>query len=301
VLRFVLSVCSGICVLSVLAACSAQTVPIATPPPTVDTGSAGIEGGRLYFESAGKGTPVILIHAGNVDRRMWDDQFQAFAREHRVVRYDLRGYGRSSAASVPFEAHRDLEGLMAALGIPRASLVGLSGGGRIAIDFALSFPAMVDQLVLAAPGISGWPFAADDTSWFAKGRALRDRGDTVGVVVTWANHSLYMRSAMRIPTVAGRLRQMAGDNAGQFMARVRRRGEIEREVQPPALGRTAGIRIPTLLLIGDQDVSDIRRIADTLMASIPGIRRETLSGVGHFINMERPAEFNRVVLAFLRR
>jgi 3-oxoadipate enol-lactonase len=276
-------------------------VPVATPRPGVDTGSVAVEGGRLYYEVAGIGTPVVLIHGGNVDRRMWDDQFAVFAREHRVVRYDLRGYGRSAPASVPFEAHQDLAALMRAIGVRRASLVGLSGGGRIGIDFALAFPDMVDRLVVAAPGLSGWTFAADDTSWFAEGRLLRDRGDTVGVAVAWANHTTYMRSAMRIPSVASRLRQMAGDNATQFMARVRRRGEIERDVEPPALGRTAGIRAPTLLLVGDQDVPDILHIADTLTASVPGIRRETFAGVGHFINMERPTDFNRVVLDFLRK
>ena len=265
----------------------------------VDSGSVAVDGGHLFYEVAGSGTPIVLIHGGNVDRRMWDDQFMAFAREHRVVRYDLRGYGRSSPETGSFEAHRDLHALMLSLGLRQASLVGLSGGGRIAIDFALVFPEMVDRLVLVAPGISGWSFAPDDTSWYAEGRVMRDRGDSVGVAVAWANHSFYTRMVMAKPRLAERMRHIVGDNASHFMGRVRH-GDLERDAQPPALGRTAGIRVPTLLLVGDRDVPDILKIADTLSASVPGIRRESFPGVGHFVNMERPADFTRVVLAFLR-
>ncbi|HEV8410838.1 MAG TPA: alpha/beta hydrolase [Gemmatimonadaceae bacterium] len=286
--------------IALVAAC--HGAPASQPPvtPRIESGYVDIDGGRLFYEVTGSGSPVILLHAGNVDRQMWDDQFIAFSREHRVLRYDLRGYGKSAPETGPYEAHVDLHALLQSVGFARPSLVGLSGGGRIAIDFALAYPEMVDRLVFVAPGLSGWQFASDDTSWFAEGRAMRDRGDSVGIAVAWANHSFYTHLAMTYPAVAEKMRKIAGDNANHWMNRIRH-GETERGVKPPALGRTNAIRAPTLLIVGDRDVPDILHIAETLAATVPGIRRQTFPGVGHFVNMERPAEFNRVVLNFLRQ
>src|SRR6266700_3805147 len=104
----------------------------------VRSGSADVsDGGRLYWEEAGEGPPVVLIHAGLWDRRIWDEQMEPFAAAHRVVRYDLRGFGRSSPLERPFSARRDLADLLDALAIEGTALVGCSIGGGLAVDFAL--------------------------------------------------------------------------------------------------------------------------------------------------------------------
>jgi pimeloyl-ACP methyl ester carboxylesterase len=290
---------------AVLAACHALplvTSPTQIPPATdglrVDTGFASVDGARLYYESAGTGPPVILLHGGNLDHRMWDSQFVALAREHRVVRYDARGFGRSKWDTVPYQAHEDLLALLNILKIPRASLVGLSLGGRVAIDFALAHPLMVDRLVLASPGLSGWQFARGDTTWLIDARAARDRGDSVGVAVAWLEND-YMKPAMEHPELRARLREMAGTNASYWMSLVRR-GDPERATDPPALGRTALIHTPTLLIVGARDVPDILRIADTLSVTIPGLRRITFTGAGHMVNLERSTRFTKLVSEFLR-
>ena len=135
--------------------------PLPGATSAVDTGRVNVPGGSLFFEAAGAGSPVILLHGGNLDRRMWDAEFAGLQSRHRVIRYDARGYGRSGPADTAFRAHDDLLALMDALGLSRATLVGLSLGGRIAIDFALAHPERVDRLVLAAPGISGGKWAED--------------------------------------------------------------------------------------------------------------------------------------------
>src|SRR6266480_2049232 len=117
-----------------------------------------VENGRLYFEVAGEGPAVVLIHAGLWDSRIWEDQFTAFADRHTVLRYDLRGFGRSSRFDRPFSARQDLADLMGFLGMERASLVGASIGGALAVDFTLERPEMVGALVLVGAGLSG-----DDT------------------------------------------------------------------------------------------------------------------------------------------
>ena len=284
-----------------LSACRTRSAPGATLSTTrVDTGSVLVGGTRLFYEVAGAGPVVVLIHGGNMDRRMWDPQFLALARTNRVVRYDARGYGRSDRADVPFQAEQDLHALLVALKIERASLVGHSGGGRIAIDFALAYPSMVDRMVLAAPGLSGWQFARGDTSWFAEGRRARDRGDSAGIALAWLKQD-FMQAAMEHPELAERLREIARANGRFWTDVLRQNREMDRQGSPPALHRTGLVRAPTLLIVGTRDTPDIMGIADTLTASVPGIRRVTFEGAGHMVNMEQPDRFTDLVLAFLRR
>jgi pimeloyl-ACP methyl ester carboxylesterase len=241
----------------------------------------------------------VLLHGGNLDRRMWDPQFLALARTHRVIRYDLRGFGRSGAADAPFQAHEDLRVLLDSLKLPRASLIGLSGGGRIAIDFALAYPERVDKLVLAAPGLSGWVYRnRGDTAYFAEARRARDRGDAEGLGLAWLG-SDYMRPAMEHPELVGPLREMAAANGKAWMG-VLEHGDMERVASPPALHRTADLRVPTLLVVGTRDTGDILAIADTLTATVRGLRRVTFDGAGHMVNMEQPQRFTELVQAFLR-
>lgn len=264
-------------------------------------GIAAVNGTTLWYEAAGQGSPVVLLHGGNLDRRIWDDQFARLARSHRVVRYDARGFGRSGRADRPFAAHDDLLALLRHLGVARASLVGLSLGGRIAVDFALAHPEMVDRLVLAGPGLSGWTWARDspDTLWVRDARAALARGDTVGVALAWLR-SDYMRPAMEQPALAARLRTLAAENVGTWKD-VLRHPDVERVAAPPAVGRLAVVRAPTLVIVGSRDVPDIHRIVDTLVATVPGARKLVVDGAGHMVNMERPTRFTAAVLEFLAR
>jgi pimeloyl-ACP methyl ester carboxylesterase len=119
------------------------------------SGFAEVNGTRLYYESAGEGPAVVLVHGGLVDSRLWDAQVGPLSKRLRVVRYDLRGFGRSADAHAPFSHLEDLRALLDFLKIERASLVGLSLGGIIAADFALEHPERVDRLVLVGPGLRG--------------------------------------------------------------------------------------------------------------------------------------------------
>ncbi|MFI5311497.1 MAG: alpha/beta fold hydrolase [Gemmatimonadales bacterium] len=294
------ALCLAGCVLgSQTVACQrAPNVSRASAAPRVDTATITVNGAPLYYESAGTGPVVVLIHGGNLDSRMWDPQFLAFAREHRVIRYDVRGFGRSGPADAPWQAHEDLYALLGALKVDRTSLVGLSLGGRIAIDFALAHPSMVDRLVLAAPGLSGWKFANRDTSWYGDVRPALDRGDFAGVAEAWLK-SDYMRPAMEHPELAPRLRELARANAPYWKGAFQH-GDSERVAVPPALHRTGMLRARTLLVVGTRDNSDIMGIADSLSATVPGIRRVMVEGAGHMLNMEQPARFTDLVLVFLR-
>lgn len=118
-------------------------------------GTLPVSSGELYYEVRGEGQPVILLHGGGMDTKMWDAQFNYLSQQFRVVRYDLRGFGRSSKPEQPFHPVDDLYQLMHHLGIKRASLIGLSMGSGVALNFALEHPEMIEKLVLAS--MSGPP------------------------------------------------------------------------------------------------------------------------------------------------
>src|SRR5437879_2559353 len=113
----------------------------------VEAGYAEVDGGRLYYETSGDGPAMVLIHAGFLDSRMWDPQIPVFSESHVVIRYDVRGFGGSDVARNKYSDYKDLRGLLAHLSVKTASLVGVSNGGRIASDFAVEHPSMVDHLV----------------------------------------------------------------------------------------------------------------------------------------------------------
>ncbi len=125
-------------------------------PPT-QTGYAPVNNGRLWYEAAGTGHPLVLLHGGLVDSRLWDPQFPVFAQHYRTIRYDLRGHGRSSdAGPEPYSHIDDLHTLLGVLEIPRAHILGLSMSGAIVVDFALAHPEMVTALLPVAAGLSGY-------------------------------------------------------------------------------------------------------------------------------------------------
>lgn len=264
----------------------------------VDTGRVRVAGGWLYYEAAGRGPAVVLLHSGNLDSRTWDPQFLPLARAHRVIRYDARGLGRSSPADTSYAAHDDLLALLDSLRVDRASLVGLSGGARIAIDFALAQPSRVDRLVLAEPGLSGWRYKdIGDTSWAKAWRAAAIRRDSIGMAVSWLA-SDWMKPAMEHAELRPKLRQWILAGAGNWLGLVRH-GDLERVANPPARGRTRLIRAPTLVIVGSRDLPEIHHIVDTLTATIPTVRRVTFAGAGHMVNLEQSDRFTEVVRAFL--
>lgn len=286
-------------VLSALAGCAPSGGLTSGPRNDVDTATAHVNGTRIFYEVAGSGSVVVLLHSGNLDRRMWDPQFLAFSREHRVIRYDARAYGKSGEARSPYRGDDDLLALLQFLGVRRASLVGSSQGGRIAIDFALAHPEMVDRLVLAAPGLSGWEYRYRDTTWLIDARRARDGHDSAGIALAWLEQD-FMRPAMEQPAAAAALRRIARDNGHFWMDVIRYGGEADQQGNPPALHRTNLIRAKTLLIIGSRDSPDLRHIADSLTASVSVLRRVEFEGAGHLLNLEQPERFTQLVLDFLR-
>ncbi len=207
----------------------------------------------------------------------------------------MRGFGKSVAPERPYSDVTDLHGLLRFLNVPRVHLVGLSLGGRIAIDFALTYPDVVKSLVAAGPGLSGfeWSGEANKRSWEIL-MAARDEG-TARAVELWLQDP-YLAPAMANPSLAPRVRRLAQENARCWLANPL----LGKRLTPPAVKRLGEIRTPTLVVVGEKDVPDIQAIVKLLEKGVPNVRMVTIAGAGHLVNMEKPEAFNRAVLAFLK-
>jgi pimeloyl-ACP methyl ester carboxylesterase len=259
------------------------------------SGIAEVNNTRLYFERTGSGPAVVLLHGGNLDSRMWDDQVSPLSQSFTVVRHDIRPYGRSAPSEKGFSSVEDLRGLLDHLGIKRASLVGLSLGGRIAIDFTLTYPDRVDKLVLMGPGLTGYQFKVENDQHMKRVIDLAVGGDAKAAMSLWLEHPM-MKPAMSNPERADRIRSIAMDN----LAIWQRLSVGERVPNPPAIQRLSEIRKPTLLIVGEVDVPDIQAIVKLLQAGIAGARTEVIPGAAHMPNMESPERVNELLKAFLK-
>lgn len=260
----------------------------------VESGFVDVVGGRLFYERAGQGEPVILLHDGLLHRETWDEQFQAFSGNFSVIRYDRRGYGRSTRPRAFYSNVEDLHVLFATLKIERAVLIGLSSGAGLAIDFAISYPGKVSALVLVGPVVSGLGFT---DHFLDRGGHLResDREDKDVYRQYWFKRDPYI-----IAPENGEARKKARqlleahphnlDPANYRLLRKTGRQAVE------ALGE---IKVPTLILVGEHDIPDVHAHAGAIEAGINGSRRIIIRRAGHLVPLEQPDVFNEVVGKFL--
>ena len=246
----------------------------------------------LFYEVSGAGEPVVLIHAFSLDRRMWEPQVAALEGQFRVIRYDLRGHGQSVEPTEPYTGFDDLRALLDTLGIARASLVGLSAGSELAINFAIAHPDRVARLVLAAPGLSG--YTPPPMPWFQPVADALTAGDVDGAARRWADTPIMALHTNVAATDS--VTSMVVDNSRLWTFR-----RTEQPLAPPAIGRLAEITCPVLVIVGNQDLLHIQDIARVLEEGIAGATLLTIPGAGHLVNLDTPAAFNEAVLAFLGR
>ncbi len=274
------------------------------PQGNHQTGIAHVNGTQLYYEVAGTGHPFTLIHGLLLDRRCWDDQFEVFAQQYRVLRYDLRGWGDSSQeeAEPPFSPRQDLLSLLQYLNIEKTYLLGLSGGGTLALDFTLEHPDKVDALILVASDPSGLERPMTDAIQAFAGQyygALqrKDAGGAAEATVRfWTDgprrtpEQVDAQARARVTTMSRQHIERHGD----FLAHEQHMIPLK----PPAINRLAEVRVPTLIVVGDEDVPEVIGAANVLEQGIAGAQKVVIAGTAHHPQMEKPGEFNRVVLDF---
>ena len=261
-------------------------------------GYADLNGARFYYEVAGEGEPLVLVHAGIADRRMWDEQFEVFAQDYMVVRYDRRGFGRTAMAAGPFSHHLDLYELLRFLGVKRSILLGCSQGGKTVLDLALAHSEMADALVLVASALGGFAFPFEPPSQYAELEIAEEQGDIARV--NELELQIWVDGQHRTPQQVDReMRELVREMNLIALLAPSDPGS-EQSLDPPAVNRLDEIRVPTLVIVGDLDTPKTLAAADLLAQQITGARKVVINGTAHLPNMEQPEEFNRRVLSFLK-
>jgi 3-oxoadipate enol-lactonase len=256
----------------------------------------------LYAEVAGEGPAVALVHEGICDSRMWEPQWETFTRAHRVVRMDLRGFGRSPLDSGRFSNARDLIETLEAHGFERGALVGVSLGGRVALEVAVARPDLVSALVLVAPGLPGHDWSSEVKAAWDEEEAALEAGDLDEAVEV--NLRTWVDGPRRRPgDVDPEVRRLVGQmqrRAFELQLPVGEGAEEELLVSDLA-ERLDEIRVPTLVIVGAKDTPDMHAIAGRLVQEIPGARRASIADTAHIPSLERPQEFDQLVLPFLEQ
>jgi pimeloyl-ACP methyl ester carboxylesterase len=254
----------------------------------------------LYHEVAGDSDAVVLLHEGICDSGMWDPQWAELVGRYRVVRLDFPGFGRSELRPGRVCLGEDVLDLLGELGIDRATFVGASLGGRVALELALARPELVRALVLVGSGMLGHEWSDAVQAYAVEEEVAIERGDLDAAVE--ANLRMWVDGPHRTPEEVERnLRNAVGAMQRQaYLQSLPIDGQVEEAALVPDLvSRLSEIRCPVLVLVGELDVDDIHKVADRLRTEIAGARYASIPATAHVPNMERPAVFNELVLNFL--
>jgi pimeloyl-ACP methyl ester carboxylesterase len=266
----------------------------------VETGYADILDGRLYYEVTGQGHPLVFVHAGIADSRMWNQQFDVFGQHYRVVRYDMRGYGKSSPVEHDFAHRSDLELLLGHLGIERAYLVGCSMGGATLIDFTLENPDMVAALVTVGSRPNGLVRESETIppQWDELVMSFK-AGDLVRA--SELEVQIWVDGPQRTPDqVHSAVRDLVREMNLIALQNEKQEKGNNVTLEPAAYDRLGDIGVPVLAIAGELDDPDVVWAAQVIEEAIPGAKRAIIPGTAHVPCMETPEAFNRILLDFLR-
>lgn len=260
--------------------------------------SLQIAGGRLVYREAGSGPPLVLLHGGFLDHRMWAEQIRTSAPRHRVIAFDARGHGGSDNATGPYRPVDDVAALLHALDAAPAVLVGVSMGGATAVDCALEHPDLVRAVVVSGVGTSEPVF---EDPWALDVLAAEERALAAGDVAGWADAFQRFTAGPHRDVadvdagVLSRVREMALGTLGKHTA-----GEPDHRVPVTATWeRAPGIAVPVCAVNGALDAPDHLAMADRLVELVPDGRATTVPDAAHYPNMEHPARFDAELTSFL--
>lgn len=262
-------------------------------------GAANVNGTSLFYETSGTGFPIVFVSGGGIlDRRGWDNQFETFAETHQVIRYDVRGIGKSARPESAFSHSEDLYALLTLLKIRRAHVVGLSVGGAIAIDFAIEHPEIVDRLILAAPGLSSDAKSEPNLQSLA---ALAEIVKTNGIdhVIQLTLDAPFVLSKQNV-AAGEKVREIYLDNRDVFEAGFPLY-TLWQPIEPLPESRLSNIRARVLIVRGDSDSPAYVSMTDRISKGIPQATTVVIPGGTHFLNLEKPAEFNQALRIFLKQ
>lgn len=266
-------------------------------PARSDDSSPGhfleVENGKIYYEECGSGpNAVVLIHDGIAHSAVWDGVWPAFCKEFHTIRYDRRGYGKSPAATSWYYETDDLYTLLRQLKVSHAFLVGSSHGGELSIDFTLAHPKLVDGMVLVGAVVSGYGYSDHFLNRGVANSKPLEKNDSATTIANWANDK-YLLAADH-PEAKKKLHDILTAAPQDLNHPDFPRPTLD------ALPRLGEIRVPTLILVGDIDIPDVHAHSGVIEAGIPNSRRIVVEDTGHLMYLEKPDEFSRLVITFIK-
>jgi pimeloyl-ACP methyl ester carboxylesterase len=267
-------------------------------------GYAEVNGTKLYYEIAGKGEPLVLIHGSFGDRRFWEFQFIELSKKYKVLRYDIRGYGKSALpdSNQLYRDTEDLKALMDFLGINKANICGLSLGSFIAIDFALAFPEKCISLIPVGPRVAGdgtdeykTPSADSVRKIIAKTTDLAKTKDAKEATdYLWTGNHAMGRCVVSPKTREALLKMGYEYTWWRYIYPSKRE-----YLFPMAIKKLNEIKIPTLVVSAEYDLELCKEVAAILVKEVHGAKLISIKGAGHMMNMDKPKEFNKAISEFI--
>lgn len=249
-----------------------------------DTSSDGID-----YSLSGEGELLVFIHGSNLDRRLWAPQIDYFSNYAKVLTYDLRGLGSSDTATQPYSDAGDLAKLLDEINAQSVSVIGLSAGAQVALDFGAAHPNRVEKLILASPSVNGFtpkvnpPYLTDLIS------ALRKQD------FDEANDVILNSSLLNVPDEYEALVNEMVTSSRQWSLSY----EFVQQPAEPVLARLDQINIPTLILLGEADFEAISEIGNLLVEKLPMAEIKILDEGRHLLNLSNSQDFNSAVARFV--
>jgi pimeloyl-ACP methyl ester carboxylesterase len=270
----------------------------------VQTGYAEFNDTKTYYEMGGNpnSKTLVFLPAAVADSGMYDGVFEAFAEDYHVLRYDLRGTGKTEApipSQTPYSFVDDLHRLLAYLKIDKAALIGTSNGGQVALDYALTYPEQVEALVLASSSLGGYEMQGEPPPLLMETIQAMQSGDfekaaDLGVQLHLAG------SDRKLEAIPEATRQKTRAMIFQALQRTGAGLGDNKPIDPSAAKRLGEVKVPTLVIIDEHDHPAVQAMDQTIADGIPNAEAIKLNA-GHLASIEMPDEFTNDVKVFLDR
>ncbi len=268
--------------------------------PTTQTGFINIQQAKIYYEIAGRGQPLVMIHAGVADSRMWNDEFAAFANGYQVIRYDQRGFGKSEPAPGEFSHLDDLVSLLDHLALKQPLiLMGCSMGGGLAMDFTLSHPERAKALIMVDSGPGGLVLDVPNPPQFDEIEKAFQAGDLDRVAEL--DTQVWFDGKDRKPDQGNQAKRKLIYEMDRLALthEVKNLGKRLPNTRTQAFQHLAELKLPVLIVVGSQDTAYILATAEYMLKRIPNAQRVVIKDAAHFPNLDHPEEFHEIVEKFL--
>jgi 3-oxoadipate enol-lactonase len=258
---------------------------------------------QIYYERVGKGDAILLLHAGLQDHTMWKEQVEALSAQYEVITPDLPFHGKTMGTDTTLLAQEVIKTLLDSLHLQKVSIAGLSMGASVAQDFIIAYPQRINKAILISAGLNGYdkihPVDSVSWDWYQQFiQALKEQDTSRAAVEftkAWAEGVYRRGDSLKAPV------SQYVYNTTLYNLRLHKMGGWPLlQNHPPAIESLASVQVPVLIIDGDKDLPYITASSQYLEKNIPGARRVVMKGVAHMLNMEKPAELNKLILDFLK-